>query len=60
MLSLDGPLLDDEDGVRSRQEADGDDHHDGRRETVDRLQTKKTRERFRLALTLTLAQSKAQ
>lgn len=44
MLGLDGPLLDDEDGVRSGQEADGDDHHDRRRETVNRLKKNKIKQ----------------
>lgn len=37
VLCLDGPLLDDEDGVRGGKKAHGDDHHDGRGEAIDSL-----------------------
>lgn len=37
MLGFDGPLLDDEDGVRRWKEAHGDHHHDGRGEAIDGL-----------------------
>lgn len=37
VLRLDGPFLHDEDGIGRRQEAHGDNHHDGRREAVNGL-----------------------